>query len=56
MFFEGVFKALVFFGSLLVAVVMSAVIVAAVYANRGALPVVGAVFGALLLFGLFWPV
>lgn len=38
----------------LAAVYMTAVMIAALYAHRRALPVVGAVFGALIVFGLMW--
>lgn len=37
-----------------IALGMTGVMLGALYANRGALPIVGVVFGALLLFGFMW--
>ena len=37
-----------------IAVGMTGIMLGALYANRSALPVVGVVFGAVLLFGFMW--
>lgn len=54
MSFEGFAQGVVTVVLVIVALVMTGVLAAAIYANRSALPVVGAVFGALIVFGLFW--
>ncbi len=45
---------LVFVVGIILAGFMLMTLIGAIYANRAALSVVGTVFGALILFGLFW--
>ena len=41
------------FGTIL-AVIMTMILIGAIYANRAALPMVGAMFVAILIFGAIW--
>ncbi len=51
---SALMDALVFVVGVILAGLMLMTLIGAIYANRAALPVVGTVFGALILFGLFW--
>ena len=54
MLFDRLFQVVLALGLIALAAVMTLTMAGAVYANRNALPVVGVVFTALVVFGLFW--
>lgn len=54
MFSERVLQVLAALVLAAIALGMTGVMISAMYANRGALPIVATMFGAVLLFGFMW--